>query len=186
MLEIEFKNLLEPAEYYHLLKHFQIRPDQIRTQTNIYFDTPQGHLKKARSALRVRRSASGLELTLKRPHPQGALEDNHPLTEADVSALIDLKRFVEGAPKKQLLKMGVPLPELHIIAELTTHRAQFPYEGGTLFLDHSTYNGKEDFELEFEADDYDAGLQTFGNLLGRFNLPHRPAQPKIRRAMETS
>ena len=179
MLEIEFKNMLTQNEYQRLMAHFKGNP---KSQTNTYFDTPEDGLKQQKMALRVRKSSSGFELTLKEPHPQGKVETNQDLSEPEATRLLNLKGFPEGPVLKKLVSGGITPHELRIIGELTTERAQFPYKGGTLFLDYSTYGDKSDYELEYEADTYDAGLQTFEQLLRDFQLPSRPAESKIKRA----
>lgn len=181
MVEIEFKNMLTRGEYNRLMEHFQVQ-GQAKPQTNIYFDTAGNDLKKNRMSLRVRKTVSGFELTLKQPHPDGKLETNQDLSEADAEKLQNLKGFVDGPVKDVLDAMGIPAEELSVVGYLVTDRVEFPYKNGTLFLDHSKYNEKEDFELEFEATSYDAGLQTFERFLAEFQIPTRQGVSKIRRA----
>lgn len=181
MVEIEFKNMLTQREYEQLMNHFQMT-GKAKPQTNIYFDTAGNHLKNSSMSLRVRQTVDGWELTLKQPHPEGKLETNQDLLESEAKALEDLKGFVEGPVKKILDAEHIPVADLSVIGYLVTDRAEFPYKNGTLFLDHSKYNGKEDYELEFEADNYDRGLQTFQQVLRDFKIPTRHGVSKIRRA----
>jgi len=180
MIEIEFKNMITKAEYDHLARHF--KAEAPKSQTNTYFDTSAQHLKNTGMSLRIRKTVNGHELTLKQPHPDGKLETNQDLAETEATAILTLKHFVKGPVLDILEEEHIPTGDLHVIGELTTHRIEFPYKGGILFLDHSTYNGREDYELEYEATAYDTGLQIFDSLLRDFKIPTRPAVSKIRRA----
>jgi len=180
MIEIEFKNMITKAEFYRLAKHFQAEAP--KSQTNTYFDTSAQHLKHLGMSLRVRKTVYGYELTLKQPHPDGKLETNQDISETEAKQLINLESFVSGPVQAILEKDHVPTGDLQVIGSLTTNRIEFPYKDGILFLDHSTYNGREDYELEYEASSYEQGLQTFDALLRDFKIPTRPAVSKIRRA----
>ncbi|MCL1950798.1 MAG: CYTH domain-containing protein [Turicibacter sp.] len=182
MLEIEFKNMLSEAEYHFLMAHFG-KVGQALPQTNVYFDTAGNDLKKNRMSLRIRKTVSGFELTLKQPHESGGkLETNQDLSEVDAEKIENLLGFVEGPVKAILNGIGINPDQLNVVGYLVTDRVEFPYEGGTLFLDHSKYNGKEDFELEFEAESYKEGLLTFQSVLAKFQIPVRHGVSKIKRA----
>src|SRR5690606_35990657 len=64
-IEIEFKNILTKDEYEKLLKEFNIEQQMIIRQTNHYFDTPDWHLRKLSSGLRIRETKSKTVCTLK-------------------------------------------------------------------------------------------------------------------------
>ena len=54
-------------------------------------------------------------------------------------------------------------------------------------LDKTTFiNYIIDYELEFEAKDYESGLVAFEKLLEENNIDKNPAKPKIARAVEYS
>ena len=176
-VEIEFKNLLTKPEYERLLKHFAVDQKAIRTQTNIYFDTPTLALKQQQKALRIRITNETQALTLKAKSKQGHLE---------IEQMIDkqhLNGFIQGPVYDALIALGVDISSLKSIAKLTTKRAHFPYEAGTLFLDESFYGDQVDYEVEYEALDYQEGLAVFQKFLADHQIPIRHAEPKIARAL---
>jgi len=181
-LEIEFKNLLTKAEYEQLLNFFSLDEQAAVLQKNIYFDTAKKQLKAQRAALRIRIKANTYELTLKTKVPEGALEINQKITERDYLCMISEGFLIKGGVYDGLVKLGVNPVELQEIAKLTTKRIEFPYESGTLFLDESRYGSEVDYEVEYEALDYNRGGKTFRNFLSIHHIPIRPAEPKIRRA----
>ncbi|GAA0325351.1 CYTH domain-containing protein [Bacillus carboniphilus] len=181
-VEIEFKNLLSEKEFYQLQKVFQLTEAQFKIQTNYYFDTPNFVLKKHNAALRIREKNSSYELTLKEPLGQGLLETTDVLEKQIASSLIDGKQNLPmGDVHSQLDKYSIDLNELTCFGFLKTERAEIDYQNGLLVFDKSTYFEKEDFELEYEVLDIDAGKKAFEELLKTYDIPIRPADNKILR-----
>lgn len=181
-LEIEFKNMLNESEYKKLLKHFCISEEQIWTQKNVYFDTKSSDLKRQKAALRVRIKNNTYELTLKTQAEVGLLETNQSITKVDYQTLKRNHCLVNGPVYKALMELGININDLRVITDLTTNRAEVAYQDGLLVLDKSFYGEVIDFELEYEVQDYDKGLNNFNQLLSQHNIPSRPAQNKIKRA----
>lgn len=180
-IEIEAKNLLTKQEFDTLIKAFSLKPTDFLSQTNHYFETSDFSLKKQHSALRIREKDKQFTLTLKQPHHVGLMETNQTITKEDKEQLIENRIFPIGEVKDALLASGIPLEQLLLLGSLTTSRAEFSYEDGTLFLDHSYYLGKEDYELEYEGNDAKAVQQTFTKLLETFHIPKRNTINKIAR-----
>ncbi len=181
-LEIEFKNMLDESEYHELLNYFSIHEEQIWTQKNVYFDTSSHDLKRQQAALRVRVKNNTYELTLKTKAEVGLLETNQLITKADYKTLKHDHQLVKGPVYDTLVNLGVNVEALRVITDLTTKRAEVPYEDGLLVLDKSFYGEVIDFELEYEVKDYNEGLKIFNHLLNKHNIPTRPAENKIKRA----
>ena len=181
-LEIEFKNMLDESEYQELLKCFSIQEEQIWTQKNVYFDTPSFDLKKNQAALRVRIKNNTYELTLKTKAEVGLLETDQLITKADYKTLKHDCQLVKGPVYETLINLGIDVNQLRVITDLTTKRAEVPYENGLLVLDKSFYGEVIDFELEYEVNDYNEGLNAFHELLNKHHIPKRPAENKIKRA----
>lgn len=185
-LEIEFKNMLTKKEYSRLLEDFADSHNGPVTQHNHYFDTPDFQLKKQLSALRIRNKNERFECTLKIPAPIGHYEITDPLTKEQAQSMLTLTSFDATEVSEALLKLDVAPNQLNFIGTLTTHRVEFDFLGGLLVIDHSEYNGQEDFELEYEVTDAETGHQHFLNFLKHQEIPERPANKKIARFMNSA
>ncbi|WKB35039.1 CYTH domain-containing protein [Terrilactibacillus sp. S3-3] len=180
-LEIEFKNMLTREEFDDLCRRFNISDHAFFRQTNDYFDTADFKLRRAKTALRIRRAEGRFDFTLKQPHDGVILETHQPLSEEEAGCLINTGKFPQGDVCDCLVRQGIHINKLDHLGTLTTRRAQFPYKNGELFLDHSFYFDHEDYELEFEAADRAAGRQVFAQLLSACRIPERPSLNKILR-----
>lgn len=185
-LEIEFKNMLTKREYTRLMKDFAAFHNGPVTQHNHYFDTADFQLKGQRSALRIRNKSGLFECTLKTPAPVGNYEITDKLTKEQARRMLELKTFEAAEVSDTLQKLDVSIAELKRIGTLTTHRVEFEYLEGLLVIDHSEYNGREDFELEFEVADAETGQERFLNFLQQQGIPERPANKKIARFMDSA
>ncbi len=181
-IEIEFKNMLTKEEFTRLKEYFSINDDAFSHQENHYFDTSGFALKEKRSALRIRKKKGSYEMTLKQPLETGLLETNEVLSESEADKMMLENRIPEG-PISGILEqdLGIKPDEVLYFGSLSTERAQFPYQGGLLVLDHSRYLGTEDFELEYEVQQYGEGKKHFENLLREVNIPLRKTDNKIKR-----
>ena len=180
-IEIEFKNMLTKSEYEILLNKFRITESQLFTQENHYFDTPNFALKHKGSALRIRVKKNLYEMTLKQPHQVGLLETTQILNEEEFSRAIKNGILPTGIIYDRLTSMSVSFLDIEYFGSLVTKRAEIPYKNGLLVFDHSFYLNKEDYELEYEAQDYQLGKQIFLELLNHHNIPQRKTENKIRR-----
>ena len=185
-LEIEFKNMLTKEEYMRLLKDFSAFHSGPKTQHNHYFDTHDFQLKKKLGALRIRNKQGRFECTLKIPAPVGHYEITDKLTREQARRMLELKTFEAPEVSLALQELEIPLAQLESIGTLTTHRAEFEYLEGLLVIDHSEYNGHEDFELEFEVADAENGQKRFLDFLQQQDIPQRPADKKIARFMNSA
>ncbi|WP_332650369.1 CYTH domain-containing protein [Lysinibacillus sp. 54212] len=184
-LEIEFKNLLTKDEYHRLLQHFNIEEQQIQLQENHYFDTPDFHLKKAYSGLRIRVLPNKIECTLKeRSSQHGHLETTDNIT-ADLAAeMIRGTTFSAPSVEQRLFALQIPIEQLELFGSLKTKRVEIDYQGGTLVFDHSFYLQCEDYEVEYETKDEKIGNSIFESLLIELGIEKRPTPKKIARFVE--
>ena len=183
-LEIEFKNLLTKAEYNHLLQHFNIQRDQIIPQANHYFETPEGHLKRAMSGLRIRQIGDYYECTLKEKSSTNAhLETNVEITKEQAEEVLATGCFPFPEISTRLKAINVPLDQLSLFGSLETDRVEFPFKEGLLVLDHSKYLQQEDYEVEYETSDEKLGAISFNQLLEAHKIPKRQTDKKIARFM---
>lgn len=184
-LEIEYKTLLNQADYQKVFEYYQLQDQSFQQQTNYYFDTSDQQLQKKRWGLRIRQYHHHGELTLKCPTSTiGLLEITDSLSLQETKQLIEEKRIkLGGEVAKRLTENGIDPQEVKIIAELTTKRYEFPIAVGLLALDHSWYNGREDYELELEVSNETQGKIDFSQLLEMLKIPYQKAENKILRAM---
>ena len=180
-VEIEFKNLLTRMEYERFLNEFNIDKKQIFTQENHYFDTYDFALKNLGTALRIRRKQDDYEMTLKQPAAVGLLETNQLITSEEALHAFKVGGLPSGNIKKIIEEIGIPFSELKYFGSLQTNRVEIEYTKGLLVLDHSQYLNKEDYELEFEAENFQEGKLIFLQLLDRYHIPMRKTENKIQR-----
>ncbi|MEH7354674.1 CYTH domain-containing protein [Neobacillus drentensis] len=180
-IEIEFKNMLTKEEYERFLVEFRINNKQIFSQENHYFDTPDFALKSLGAALRIRNKGGAYEMTLKQPATVGLLETNQTLSAVEALTAFKLGMIPAGIIQQLIEENGIPSSKLKYFGSLITNRAEIEYKNGLLVLDHSSYLTIEDYELEYEVDNYQAGLKTFKELLTKFMIPERKTENKIRR-----
>ncbi len=180
-IEIEFKNLLTKLEYEKLLKAFKVKDEQIISQTNHYFDTPDFTLKEFGSALRIREKYNHYELTLKQPAAVGLLETTQTLSQDEFLAAIKNEILPKGIIHERLEQLNISSMYLEYFGSLTTKRAEFPYKEGLLVLDHSSYQNTEDYEVEYEVEDFQRGQLAFKELLEQYSIPLRITPNKIAR-----
>ncbi|MFY3790356.1 CYTH domain-containing protein [Ureibacillus sp. MALMAid1270] len=183
-IEIEYKNLLTKEQYEMLLIEFKIDQQQVKRQTNHYFDTPQWHLRKLSSGLRIRETASKIVCTLKEKTSEHThLETTDRITAEEAALMLNGKEFHAPSVKSKLQQLQVPIQELKVFGTLTTDRVEIPYENGLLVLDHSFYLNSDDYEVEYETNDEIIGSTIFNKFLLKYNIEQRKTDKKIARFM---
>ena len=180
-IEIEFKNLLNEKEFNQLMDHFQINPSTFKTQQNHYFDTVNFRLKSQNSALRIREKNGQHELTLKQPANEGLLETNQAISKDTADAFLKAGIFPKGPVRNLIMENDLNPDDFTCFGTLQTDRSEFPFQGGLLVLDHSSYMGQEDYELEYEVTDLKDGQKKFLKLLESLQIPVRETENKVKR-----
>ncbi|MCL1631027.1 CYTH domain-containing protein [Sporolactobacillus sp. CPB3-1] len=183
-LEIEYKNMLTAEEFSALCTAFRIKASAFIKQVNCYFDTPTFALKAKKTVLRIRETGNQHDFTLKQPHNGMILETHQLLDAAESRAMIQMGIVPSGEIEQVITQLGVDADKLVFIGELITKRCQFPYQSGTLFLDHSIYLDHDDYELEYEAADPYSGDAIFSALLREHCIPRRPSKSKMIRLFQ--
>ena len=180
-IEIEYKNLLSKQDFERLLQFFKIEPNQFFTQQNHYFDTADFALKSQGTALRIREKNETYELTSKQPAAEGKLETNQAITKQEAELFLKDGQFPAGAVQDIIKQAGLNPLQFNYFGTLRTDRAEVNYRGGLIVLDHSFYAGKEDYELEYEVEDAQAGQKIFIELLETLNIPQQKTENKVKR-----
>lgn len=178
-IEIEFKNLLTKEQYNQLLSLFPF--DKPFKQVNYYFETRDFQLKKFNSALRIREKEGKYTLTLKQPYEEHLLETHLTLTKAEAKACLKGEFLVNEEFSQSLVNLGVKVDDLIYFGKLITYRSVYKKQENLYVLDHSLYNGKEDFEFELEVKDAKEGKKLFLNILQKANIEITRTPNKIER-----
>lgn len=184
--EIEFKTMLTAEEFTAVYHHYQLTETDFKTQTNCYFDTVDGQLRTRGWGLRIRLYPDRGELTLKVPANDGGLwEYTDPLTYEEVQDLRSKGKILPtGTVAGKLQEARLSPGNMKLLADLTTHRAEFTIPEGLLALDENFYGTTHDYELELEVTDSVQGKEAFLSLLAQLKLTYRPAENKIARAFK--
>lgn len=179
-VEIEYKNLLTKAEFDRLLKQYSF-PEKANVQINYYLETNNFALKEKGCALRVREKNGRYILTLKEPHTHGLLETHDTLTKEEMNHVLYGGTLVKKDVADRLLTLDIPLSSLHYYGKVTTARRETEFDHALLVLDHSIYNGTDDYELEVEAPTEAIGTHVFEQLLQKQDIQKRETPNKIER-----
>ncbi|WP_025725460.1 CYTH domain-containing protein [Acholeplasma granularum] len=174
-VEIEFKTRISKDKYEELISAFSLE-ENVFKQTNFYFDTNELDLNKKSMVLRIRQKKETFKLTLKSQSETGAFE-YHVLITPEQAKSMKKNGFHTRDFFEQI--------DYHVFFQtsLDNFRASTPYMGGVLFLDYNEYCGRKDYELEFEADHFELGLETFNKMLEKFQITFEQTKRKSERAL---
>ncbi len=173
-LEIEFKTFITKEKYEGLLKIFNLE-NNVFKQTNHYFDTANLDLDSKEVVLRIRQKGLNYKLTSKSHSKEGAYETHILLNEQEAN-----KMLMDGFDANM-----IHLPHyVRKVSELSTHRVSTAYKNGIIFFDKSVYYGKTDYEIEYEADNFDQGQRDFESFLLEYDIPFVKSIRKSFRAYE--
>lgn len=173
--EIELKILISKQKFEYLQNIFTTQLTHI-SQTNIYYDTPNGILHSHRQALRIRQIELQRVVTLKTK--LDSLESQEITVDYNKNLLVTIQQNPH-------LSSSLTCSAEHLIkiAKFTTTRSFLTLSFGTLFLDFTEYaNNHFDYELEIELFDAQNLLQA-QIWLNNHAIDYKIAPPKIARAI---
>lgn len=175
-IEKEYKILLSKSEFYKLLSFY---PEAVfHKQVNTYYDTHDMAIKNAHGAMRIRETDHFL-FTLKMHSEEGLLE-------FETSVLENNENVFHQKDIQDILQGYAISGPFHKITSLTTHRAMIITDDAELCFDISEYNGKMDYEIEYEYKRPHDGLSIFNNILRRIHRHYEVnCASKIKRAMDS-
>ena len=167
--EYELKLMLSEQEYNNLLLFDGGVP---YTQKNTYFDTPGFDMYAKQIVIRVRKKKDVIELTVKTKF-QGEsdagvismVENTINLNEAEAAELtngkISISQYLEEMPVFKDEKL-MPIGSITTIRKNICINEKLPVAE----LDKSTYNGRTDYELEWELEKnkYKSAVKSLGKL----------------------
>ena len=191
-LEIEYKNLLTEDEYQTILENEYLKLNQDTdyqkiSQTNHYFDTNKADLKKQGAALRIRTHNHSNELTFKVPSQDFLMESNFNLDKIQTEYILNKGSLKLSQLTSQPIELNLKNIDLNStfihFNTFSTLRYEKKDKHNLLVLDQSFFQNKTmDFELEVEGENPEDAKKYFNSILNKYNIPLRPALPKIARA----
>lgn len=187
VIETELKVLLSKEHFKKLTEHFHLSTQPTIVQRNTYYDTADSKLKLADSALRLRNFPLASEWTIK--HRQDAfrsleITQTNPKPINPSPATINASNINSPGLLEFLDHHAIDLASLHKTYDILTERWNIATEVGEYALDKSYFLGVTDYEIEFETDQLELAQIAFKSLLQQLNIPYRPANTKISRAVQ--
>lgn len=187
-IEYETKLLLSREEYEKICAHYQGYKSRHILITNIYYDTLEVSLITNGYLFRTRNSNDEeYELTLKIAGKDGNIEHNIPIDKDAYDKYEKSDGFViPESLRKEVVKFNIPDHYLYKKCVLKTNRIEIPMDEHLLVLDHNTYNGIEDYNIEIESTSMEQADAILKNLCHTFFIKYQAHSPgKSRRAIAT-
>ena len=185
--ENECKVLLNSDDYETIYNYFDLDKCPLIKQVNYYFDTINFKLAHNKYNLRVRHvlDKDTFTLTVKVPQNDGSnLEINEDITYEEFKILIEKNELPNGYIKERIEEFNDE--KIIILASLITSRYEFEYNSGMMALDYNEYNGKYDYELEFEGLDMEHAKYIITKLFDELNIDFKFSTiSKRKRAIES-
>lgn len=149
-IEIEYKHCLDEEGYLKIKEYLERQKDHVLIeQENYYFETKDFSLKDLGYALRIRVIDNNeYELCLKKQRENDILEKN---------IMVSKEEFNEICLEPNLMREYINEDyDFILLGSLNNKRIEYRNENGLICLDKSSYFDKIDYELEYEANDYDS------------------------------
>ena len=185
--ENECKVLLNSDDYETIYNYFDLDKCPLIKQVNYYFDTINFKLANNKYNLRVRHvlDKDTFTLTVKVPQNDGSnLEINEDITYEEFKILIEKNELPNGYIKERIEEFNDE--KIILLASLITSRYEFEYNSGMMALDYNEYNGKYDYELEFEGLDMEHAKYIITKLFDELNIDFKFSTiSKTKRAIES-
>ena len=176
-MEIEYKVLLT-KEQFNILCSNQDTLHFIR-QINTYYDTVDFQIRKQKGSMRIREKQGKFLFTLKLHVNGGLMEYEKEVDRNDVSVFKDCEI-------SSLLSQFHLTDNIQLITSLTTDRAVVDTGNAELCFDHNFYNGKEDYEIEYEYKMDHDGLSAFQKILDPLQITYiKNCTSKSKRAISS-
>lgn len=175
-IEIEFKTKISEEQYNEFIKIFNLE-NKVFSQINYYFDTENHDLINNHIVLRIREKDYNIKLTSKTKAEVGTLE-KHIILEKDKAY-----EMIANGFNANIIDINYNVTN---IAKLTTYRAKASYKSGTLFFDKNVYFDTVDYEIEFEANNFEEGQKEFLEFLEENQIQFIKMESKSKRAYKKS
>lgn len=175
-IEFELKILVNKDQFESLLSLF----DTVCVdQNNIYYDNEHQVLHCKKAAMRLRFIDDKKYFTLK-------TRNNGDLLEYEKEVFFDDLNDCNDNEINNLLASFDVCKPFFPIGSLRTIRHYINLEHGQLCFDENFYNGKVDYEIEYEYFDDHDGITVFNNILSNVGLVYKNnCTSKFRRCMQS-
>ncbi len=178
--EYEVKSLLNEVEFNSVINKY--RSKKVK-QINFYLESQEDIFKKNKSVLRIRKTNRNYRLTLKQKTNDGAVEYHRKLSQVDYNKIIKNKRInlvdYNFNFNNKINKINT-ITNLKII-KIKTIRYKTSYNNCLVFLDHTFFINKVDFELEVEANSLKTADITLIKFCQENKINIKKSNPKIAR-----
>ncbi|MDR1781526.1 MAG: CYTH domain-containing protein [Bacilli bacterium] len=143
-IEIETKQLLNKEQYLIIKKEILNHKHTKINQVNYYFETDDYYFKNNNQALRIRVYDDKYEICLKTRANIINYESNYLISKDEFESIKKdtslFSKYFNDIPRN-----------IKLLGSLNTIRIEYKINKGLICLDYSTYFNKEDYEIEFEA-----------------------------------
>ncbi len=175
-IERELKILITKEIYEKMRNSYEF--SDAWAQTNTYYDTKDGQVKKRHGALRIRKIGNKHILTLKiRKDAITHIELEKEINVDSIQAITDSEILA------WLKEYEIP-KEVEAIVSFTTIRQTYDLENGQLCLDQTEYENHIDYECEYEYTKDHDGIKVFNEILKPYGMTYTKNCPsKIARAL---
>ena len=173
-LEFESRAMLTADKYKEILT-FYLGNSEISHKEfhliNDYFETDNKDLSKHKLMLRVRKSHSQFDLTLKVPLSKelGDTEYHQYLEQNEYLNLKENNIFPNGNIKDKIESFGVSITSVKYKTSLNCFRHEFYFDNHIIILDKNAYGDILDFNIEIEASSKENAINKNLELAKRFS-----------------
>lgn len=176
-IEKEYKVLVTKQQFDELLSRYN--NITFNEQVNTYYDTLNSDIRKMKGAMRIREINGTFLFTLKTREGENLLEYEKDVQENTIS-MLQQKEILE------LLSTFDIFGPFQEIATLSTKRAIYNNGYAEVCFDISSYNGKCDYEIEYEYKKEHDGLSLFQEILNPIHIQYeKNCDSKIKRAIDS-
>lgn len=176
-IEKEYKVLVTKQQFEKLLSGYN--NITFNEQVNTYYDTLKFDIRNMMGAMRIRKINNTFLFTLKIQEGKQLLEFEKEVEDSSVSTL-QQKEIVD------LLSSYDIYGPFREITKLTTKRAIYHNGFAEICFDINSYNGKCDYEIEYEYKKEHDGLTLFQKFLNPIYITYKEnCESKIKRAFDS-
>lgn len=176
-IERELKILVNKESFEKLLKTYPFNKPIV--QTNTYYDTEDGYIKKQKGAMRIRTIKDKKIFTLK------IRKDEITHNEYEKEINVNTIQEIDDEEILNWLQMYNIPKKVHKIVSFITQRRTYDFENGQLCADITSYENHIDYEIEYEYTENHDGINSFNEILKPLNIHYEKNCPsKIARAFK--
>ena len=186
-MEYEARSMINESQYEQILSDFKKKNNKKRfsVNSNTYFDYEDLYLTNHHMVLRTRSiSENQFELTLKVKGENGDKEINHLLTFNEYKDIRENVSFPNSLVKDELIKLGIDLSKLKLIADLNTERLEIFYKNHIVVIDKNYFRNRMDYNVEVESISKKSAIFELNRHFSKYEVTYKKGYiSKSRRAI---